>query len=178
MSGPLAGSRILGSFEEEHELLTLTFETIVYNGESFDIDAVALDPDTTLPGLVSEVDHRYLKRIVLPMAAAFVEGAASAISESGRTTITIEGEQVAEETEETDTGQEIATGVEEAGQELREILDEMADDTEVMVRVAAGTPMGILFLEPVIEGGSEDGAAQVGEEFQNQGPGAIVGGPS
>ena len=153
-SGPLKGSRILGTFEEQNEYLTLTFNTVVYEGESIAIDAVALDPDTTLPGIVTDVDHRYFKRIILPAAAAFVEGAASAIAESGLTTVTVEGDVVAEETEETDNEQEIASGIEEAGQKLGEIIDEMAEDTQVMVRVAAGTPIGILFLEPVTKGGA------------------------
>ena len=152
-SGPLRGSRILGTFEEQNEYLTLTFDTVVYEGESIGIDAVALNPDTTLPGLVTEVDHRYFKRIVLPAAAAFVEGAASAIAESGLTTVTVEGDVVAEETDETDSEQEIASGIEEAGQELGEIIDEIADNTQVLVRVAAGTPIGVLFLEPVTQGG-------------------------
>lgn len=149
MSGPLKGSRILGTFEEQSELLTLNFDTIVYEEQSLSVDAVALDPDTTLAGMATEVDHRYFKRIILPAAAAFVEGAANAIAESGRTTITIEGETVAESEEEADSEQEIASGVEEAGQELREILDEMDDDVEVLVRIEAGTPIGVLFLESV-----------------------------
>ena len=149
MSGPLKGNRILGTFEEQNELLTLSFDTIVYEEESLTIDAVALDPETTLPGMATEVDHRYFQRIVLPAAAAFVEGMASAISESGLTTVTVEGDTVAEETEDTDTEQEVAAGVEEAGQEIGEILDDLADDVEVLVRIEAGTPIGVLFLEPV-----------------------------
>lgn len=148
-SGPLSGSRMLGSFQVENDLIRLTFNVIVIDGQSYPIDAIALDPATTLPGMATDVDHRYLQRIVLPAAAAFIEGAASAISESGRTNVTIEGDTVAEETEETDTEQEIATGIEEAGQEIRDIVEEMNEDTEPLVIIASGTPMGILFLEPV-----------------------------
>ena len=151
LSGPLSGSRILGSFEKEKELLTLNFDTIIVKGISIDVEAVAIDPDTTLPAMATDVDHHYLARVVLPMASAFVTGMASAISESGRTNITIQGETVAEETEETDSEQEVASGIDEAGQKLSEIIDETADDIEVTVRVEAGTPMGILFLEPVIQ---------------------------
>lgn len=149
MSGPLKGKRILGSFEVQSELLTLTFDTIVVDDENLSIDAVALDPNTTLPGLATEVDHRYFKRIILPAAAAFVEGLSNAISESGSTTITVSGENVTESTNDASNDQEVASGIEEAGQEIREILEEIADETEVLVRIAAGTPLGILFLEPV-----------------------------
>lgn len=150
MSGPLKGNRILGSFEAQRDVLTLTFNTVVVDGKSIAVDAIALDPDTTLPGLATEVDNRYLARVLLPAAAAFVEGAAEAVAESGRTTITIQGETVAQETSEADDEEEIASGIEEAGQELREIIDEEVDDIEPMIRIDVGTPMGILFLEPVV----------------------------
>ena len=154
-SGPLSGNRVIGSFSVEKDLLVLNFETIIVNGESIAINAIALDPTTTLPGMATEVNHRYLQRIVLPMAAAFVEGAASAIAESGTTTITIDSGAAVESEADADSDQEIATGVQEAGEELREILDEMSGDIEILVRIDAGTPIGILFLEPVIEGKEE-----------------------
>lgn len=150
-SGPLSGSRVLGTFSKQKELLTIKFETVIVDGVSIDIDAVAIDPKTTLPAVATDVDHHYLMRVALPMAAAFVEGMASAISESGLTTVTVEGDTVAEETEDTSTEQDVASGIDEAGQKLREILDETADEIEVTVRVEAGTPVGILFLEPVIK---------------------------
>lgn len=150
-SGPLSGSRVLGTFSKQKELLTIKFQTVIVDGVSIDIDAVAVDPKTTLPALATDVDHHYLMRVALPMAAAFVEGLASAISTSGLTTVTVEGDTVAEETEDTSTEQDVASGIEEAGQKLREILDETADEIEVTVRVEAGTPVGILFLEPVIK---------------------------
>jgi intracellular multiplication protein IcmE len=159
MSGPLKGNRILGTFEEQEELLTLNFDTVVVDGESISIDAVALDPDTTLPGMATEVDHRYLRRIVLPAAAAFVEGMASAISESGATTVTVSSggdTTTTEDTSEQGDEQEVSAGIEEAGQELREILEDMASDTKIMVKIHAGTPMGILFLEPVIKDKPEE----------------------
>ncbi len=150
MSGPLKGSRILGSFVESNELLTLNFDTIVFEEESFSIDAIALDPATTLPGLATEVDHRYFKRVILPAAAAFVGGIADAIAETDTNTVTVQGDTVISESQALDAKQEVAAGIAEAGQEVRTIIDEIANDTEVLVRIAAGTPLGILFLEPVI----------------------------
>lgn len=170
VSGPLKGSRILGTFEEKEELLTLNFDTVVVNDESISIDAVALDPKTTLPAMATEVDHRYFKRIILPAAAAFVQGVASAVAESGTTTITIQGETVAESEEEKSNEQEIATGVEEAGQALQDILTEMADNTKVMVKIHAGTPIGVLFLEPVVKQ-SDQAAAPAAPQYL---PGTVI----
>lgn len=152
-SGPLSGSRLLGEFKATDEYLVLTFKTVVVDGVSQSVDAVGLDPDTTLTGLATEVDHRYWKKIVLPAAAAFVEGLASAISESGTTSITIQGDTTSTTTDTggKDSGQKVASGIEEAGKELKKLLDKEAGDTKTLIRVEAGTPLGVLFLEPVME---------------------------
>lgn len=156
VSGSLEGSRMIGDFEVQKDFLTLNFNTIVIDGESYGIDAIALNPSTSLPGMATEVDRRYLQRILLPAAAAFVEGAAEAISESGLTTVTVEGDTVTEETEDADTEQEISAGIEEGAAELRSIIDEEVGEVQVLIRIAAGTPMGVLFLEPVTVPGNPD----------------------
>jgi len=161
-SGPLKGNRILGTFQEQNELLTLRFNTVVIDGKSQSIDAIALDPNTSLGGMATEVDHRYFKRILLPMAADFVEGAARAISDSGRTNVTIQGETVTESTNDTTTEEEIASGIEEAGDSMSNIIEQIAANTRVMVRIAAGTPMGVLFMSPVIEQNADANQSNTG----------------
>lgn len=152
VTGPLRGSRVLGAFKVQEELLVLTFNTIVRDGISTGIDAIALDPGTTLPAMATEVDHRYLKRVVLPAAAAFIEGTAEAIADSGTTTITISGDTTSStQSNDTDSGQEVSAGIEEAAGEVSDLLDEEADRTKILVKVHAGTPMGLLFLQPVLK---------------------------
>lgn len=151
LSGPLKGARVLGEFQVQKKYLTLTFNTLVLDDQTIPINAVALDPETTLPGMATHVNHRFFKRVILPAAAAFVEGAAEAISESGRTTITVDGDTVTSSTDDADEEQEIASGIEEAGEELGDILDDIADDTEILIKVAKGTPLGLLFIESVLE---------------------------
>lgn len=89
VSGPLSGSKLIGSFTVVDDYLTLSFETVVVDGESYSVSAVGLDPGTTLPGMATEVRHRYFKRVVLPAAAAFVESFADAIAQTDQTEITI-----------------------------------------------------------------------------------------
>lgn len=153
VSGPYAGSRMIGEFEATDNFLVLTFSTIVIDGVGRQTAAIAIDPDTSLPGVITEIDRRYFKRVILPMAAAFVEGLTGAIAQSGSTTITISdaGTTQSQTNEDLDSEQEVASGLEEAGQALREILEEEADSTVPMLRVKAGTPLGILFVEPVTE---------------------------
>lgn len=153
VSGPLRGARVLGSFSSTDEYLVLNFSMVVIDGIDYPVQAVAIDPETTLPGVITEIDRRYFKRIVLPMAASFVEGLTNAISESGTTSVFISDSNVTQSTEDKDSRQEVASGVSEAGQTLKEILDEEADSTQPMLRVAAGTPLGILFVMPVVDTG-------------------------
>ena len=157
VSGPLKGWKLLGKFTvlDDIELLGITFAIAVNEeGKQYEIDAVMLNPDTGLAAMRTDVDHRYIRRIVLPAAAEFISGYASAIADSGRTSVSVSGETVTTSEEETDDKQEVATGVEEAADEISEILDDLAE-VPVQIVIAAGTPIGIFFVENVEE--SEEG---------------------
>lgn len=158
VTGPLAGSRVIGSFSVEDEYLVIEFKSVVVDGRSVPIEAVAVDPDTNLTGVVTEVDHRYFKRLVLPVAANFVEGLAGAIAQT-QTTTNVTGDVVVVDNTDLDTKEEIATAIEDAGEELSDFLDQEANRTKILVKVAAGTPIGILFTSPVIEGLPDDSRA-------------------
>lgn len=152
VTGPLKGARIIGSFSETYNYLTLNFNTIVLDGVDYAANGIALDPNTTLPGVVTEIDRRYFTRVVLPTAAAFVTGLTSAIADSGTTSITIAGDTTTTTTSNSDrtNDQEVALGIEQAGEEIADLIDEEADRIKPMLRVAAGTPIGILFITPVV----------------------------
>jgi len=153
LTGHFEGSKILGSFSREDEKLVLEFDKIVKDGKTYPVSGVAVDPNTSLPGLATEVDHRYFKRILLPAASKFIEGVAEAVTEGGSTNVisSTTGETISEEQEDLDLNQELLKGVSEASTIVTDILLEEGESTEIMVRVAAGTPIGILFVDPVYE---------------------------
>jgi len=159
-TGPLRGGRLLGTFDSTDNFITLNFNTIVLDGVDYSATAVAIDPDTTLPGMVTDIDKRYFKRVLLPGAAAFVTGFTDAIANSGRTSVTISGDSVTESTsnENLSSDQEVASGLAEAGEEFGDILDDVADDIEPLLRIRAGTPIGVLFTSAVTE--NAQGATQ------------------
>lgn len=166
--GPLSGSRVIGNFSIEQELLVLNFNTIVIDGVSQRMNAVAVDPGTAMTGMATDVDLRLVRRVLLPGVAAFIEGAAQAISDSGRTTITVEGGAAVSAEDDADNEQEIASGIEEAGREARRILDQFGRQTNILVRVEAGTPIGILLIEPVFDPSEAPNASgQFGSGFNN-----------
>lgn len=152
-SGPLKGGRLIGGFAETERYVTITFTTLVLNGISYPVNAVAIDPGTTLPGLATDIDNRYLKRVILPAAAEFITGLTEAIAESGTTTVTVSGDTTTTTTSNAnqDNDQEVATGIAAAGEEIGDILDEMADQTRRLIRVRAGTAIGVLFIQPVTD---------------------------
>lgn len=151
VSGPLSGSRMLGTFETREELLVLTFNSIVIDGVVHSTEALALDPDTASAGLVTDIDRRYFRRIVLPAAAAFIEGLGSAVAEAGSSSVTVEGDTVIEEEENLDTEEEIYKGLEEAASKVGEVLDEEASGIQPQIKVRAGVPMALLFVQPVTD---------------------------
>ena len=168
MSGPFQGSRILGTFQATHDYLTLNFSSISIDGVTIGINAVAIDPNTTLPGMVTEIDRRYFSRIILPMAAEFVTGLADAVSDSGRTSVTITGETVATSTQNASREEEVASGIKEAGDAASDLIEQEAAAIQPLLRVAAGTPLGILFVAPVVE---SQGNTQIQPASQGAGAG-------
>lgn len=169
VTGPFKGARMVGSFETTYDYLTLNFNTIILDGVDYSANAVAIDPETTLPGLVTEIDRRYFTRIVLPIAGEFISGFADAISESGTTTITVSGDTTTQTTSNNrDNDQEVASGVATAGKELSSILQEIKDNNPPLLRVEAGTPMGILFVDSVTDDEDEEvaGPYQKLQDFQ------------
>ncbi len=168
VTGPFAGGRAIGSFERREKYLILTFSTLSHKGVTYNIDAIAVDPNTTLTGMSTDVDYRLFSRIILPAAARFIEGLGSAIADTGNTTVTVNGETVVQDFNDLNTREELYNGVEEASRELGDFLEEQGDGTEILVRVEAGAPVGILFLEPVFDNSVNTGVP----EQQN-----VLGGP-
>jgi intracellular multiplication protein IcmE len=150
-SGQFSGGKLLGKFSSQEEYLVITFDTLVTKkGTSIPVNAYAIDPATSLTGVATDVDHRYLKRIILPAAAKFVEGLGEAYSETTETS-----SQNATTTTTTstnlDTKQEFGKAVADAASTVGEVLSEEGKNTKPLVIVAAGTPLGILFMSPITD---------------------------
>ncbi len=150
LTGKLKGARVLGNFEYTEEYLVVRFTTAVLGNLEYRIDAVALDPDTTLTGVATDVDNHYFKRIVLPAAGAFISGFASARAQTATSSTTTSGGQVVQDTEEATDEEQVYKGIENAADKIQEVLDK-AGDVRPTVTLAANTPVGILFLQSVRE---------------------------
>lgn len=151
VSGPLRGARLIGDFTVKGKYLVLQFDSIVIDGINQPVSAIAIDPNTTLPGVASEVNNRYFSRVLLPAAARFLEGVGSAIAEDSQTTVTVSRDTVIQEQSNLDFEQEVGRGVEAGFEEIADFMEKEANGIRRLVRVQRGTPVGIFFTEPVLE---------------------------
>lgn len=170
-SGPFTGGRLIGNFATEDEYLTMQFTTLVTKkGTSIPIQAIAVNPDTSLQGMATDVDHRYFSRIILPAAAKFIEGMGNAIAQT-TTTVSQSSSSTTSSTQDLDTKQELGKAGAEATSKLSEFLDDEGSKQKVLVRVRAGTPIGIIFMQKVTERMilQARGEVQEAENQMNQG---------
>jgi intracellular multiplication protein IcmE len=88
VTGELKGSRLVGEFTVENEVVVVKFNKISVPSvpNSLPLEAYAIDPDTARTALAHEVDNHYLLRYGSLFASSFLSGLGSAISSSGSQT--------------------------------------------------------------------------------------------
>jgi len=153
VSGPLKGARVIGQFQVASgysDYLTLSFKLADLKGTDYRINAIALDPDTTLGAMATEVDQRYMMRVVLPAAAGFLQGFASALGQ-GNSSITTNGTSTIIEQSTKSVQQGEYNGLSNAAQSAAQFFQNQANNTKPLIRVATGTPMGIFFIDTVTD---------------------------
>jgi intracellular multiplication protein IcmE len=168
VSGPLAGARAVGGFQVSQgyeKYLVLKFSLADKKGKDYSINAIALDPNTTLGGMATEVDERYFVRVVLPAAAGFLQGMGQALGQ-GNTSITTSGDTTSTTIASNGFRQGVYNGLGQASQTMGQFFQNQANLTKPLVRVASGTPIGMFFVAPVYEPGSS-GASAVNATQQN-----------
>lgn len=150
LSGPLKGGRVIGGFKVSDDYLVLQFTTLSINGRAYKINAIALDPNTTLGGMATEVDHRYFSRLVLPAAASFISRFGDVISQPEQTTTVSNGTVVISQGKQS-TRDALFAGAGDAADQLSDFVDQEANRIRPLVRVASNTPIGIFFIEHVTD---------------------------
>ncbi len=151
MSGPFTGARAIGTFEVTREYLILHFTKLSYHKKDYQIDALAIDPNTTLGALVTEKDNRYFTRVILPSAAAFLEGFGSAIGSSPTTIVNSNGDAIVLQSTRQGVKEGIYRGISESANTVGGFLRDEAAATKPLIRVATGTPMGLFFVNSMTD---------------------------
>ncbi|HCM83570.1 MAG TPA: hypothetical protein DIS76_03280 [Rhodospirillaceae bacterium] len=150
LSGPLKGGRLIGAFKVSDDYLVIQFTTLSIHGRSYPVNAIALDPNTTLGGMATEVDQRYFSRLVLPAAASFISRFGDVISQPEQTTTVSDGTVVISQGKQS-TKDALYAGAGDAASQLSDFVDDEANRIRPLVRVASNTPIGIFFTEPVTD---------------------------
>lgn len=156
VSGPLKGSRIIGSFSlpSNADKMIITFNTLSMPSQkkTISISAYAIDPNTGRTALSSSTNHHYLLKYGSLFASTFIQGLGNAF-QSADTTISIGGNGTSTNTTITNgqnrtLTQNAVIGLATLGQAwAQEAKKGMSVPTTV--QVYSGTSIGILFLQDV-----------------------------
>lgn len=149
VAGPFKGARLLGSFERSDDNLRITLNSMSRpEYGTVDIDAIAVNPNNASVGLATYVNNHYLQRFGGLILGGFVEGFGAAVAQSGQTSVVSPFGSVTTTNDGYSTEEQLliaaGAGAAAAGSEIKELAN-----TEITVRVAAGTPIGVLFLSDV-----------------------------
>lgn len=145
VTGPLAGARLIGSMKTANETIVVQFTTLSIPGAkgSFRINTYAVDPDSSNTGLASDVNHHYLARYGLGLAAAFISGYGEAVQSLGSSSVVSNGTVVS--TSDLNNKQIAESALGKVGQKLGSNIDR---DTNIptTVKVNSGISIGVLFM--------------------------------
>ncbi len=149
--GPLNHARLLGTAQRRGDLMGVSLTQLNWQGRTLPVDAVLVSPETRETAVASSVDHHYGARLLYPSLAAVASGAGQAIALSGSSQAT-SAFGTAGIYKNLNTGEIIGVGVGAAGNNLQQVLNEMAPKGPT-VKLDAGVPVGVMFLKDVVDKG-------------------------
>lgn len=150
VEGPLKGAKLLGklSLVKDQDRISLSFNLMNRDDweHSKSVSAFAIDPDTARTVMASSVNHHYLTRYGAMMAASFLTGYSSAITQAGTSTTGIFGTSTTHPN--LSPGNRIAVGLGQIGTQLTNVVQTYVN-TPTTVKINSGVGLGILFMGDV-----------------------------
>ena len=155
VGGKLSGSRLIGTFSQNDDVMFLEFNTLVYpNGDTTNIDAAAVDPADGTTGLATSVDHFFFERFVVAGAAAFLDEFADQFSDTESSIIISVGgggTTTQETSAEASFEESLVAGL---GDAAEVVVDETERNrgkySRPEVTIAQGTLFGLMFLQELV----------------------------
>jgi hypothetical protein len=152
-AGPLRGATMIGSFQRESGYLSIRLKTMEWHGLSWSTNAVAIDPNTSLPAVRSAVDNHTISRYAALLGGAFLgalQGYGQAIAQSGQTTVQTVGNAATLTANPTMTPHQalIIAGATAAGTAAQTVGQSVSQgwNQSPTVTLSAGTGVGVLFI--------------------------------
>jgi intracellular multiplication protein IcmE len=147
-SGPIAGDRMVGSFERQDERLVIHINSIIHQGQVISCDGVVIAPDTMEASVATGVDEHYLSRVILPAAAAFVQGLGQAIATTSNQVAVLSPLGGATTATNLNFRQQLGVGAGVAGAQVGTFLNQAAPKGPT-VTLDANVGVGVMFLTDV-----------------------------
>lgn len=152
ISGPLKGTRLIGSMQNVGEKVVLQFSTanMPNLSTSVKMSGVAVDPDTTRTALASDVNHHYFLRYGVMLGAAFLQGWANAIGRQNTTVSTSPFGGTTVTQGDLTSGQINKQALGQVGQQLANNVSQETQNMKPTVKVDSGIAIGILMMEDLV----------------------------
>ena len=147
-SGPIAGDRMVGSFERQDDRLIIHISSIVHQGQVISCDGVVIAPDTMEASVATGVDEHYLSRVILPAAAAFIQGLGQAIATTSNSVSVLSPLGGATTATNLNFRQQLGVGAGTAGAQVGTFLNQAAPKGPT-VTLDANVGVGVMFLTDV-----------------------------
>ncbi len=147
-SGPIAGDRMVGSFERQDDRLIIHISSIVHQGQVISCDGVVIAPDTMEASVATGVDEHYLSRVILPAAAAFIQGLGQAIATTSNSVQVLSPLGGATTATNLNLRQQLGVGAGTAGAQVGTFLNQAAPKGPT-VTLDANVGVGVMFLTDV-----------------------------
>ena len=147
-SGPIAGDRMIGSFERQNDRLVIHISSIVHQGQTIGCDGVVVAPDTMEASVATGVDEHYMSRIILPAAAAFVQGLGQALATTSNSTAVLSPFGGATTTTNLNFHQQLGVAAGAAAGQIGSVLNQEAPKGPT-VTLDADVGVGVMFLSDV-----------------------------
>ncbi len=148
-SGPIAGDRMKGSFEQKDNRLVVLLNTLTHDGQDIPIQAIVVTPDTMETTVASRVEEHYIERFALPAAAAFVSGLGQAELQSNTSSVLSPFGGASGFTR-LNLPQQLGVAAGAAGAQIGQTLQQSVPK-KATVYLDANTPVGVVFLSTVNE---------------------------
>ena len=148
-TGPIAGDRMTGTFARQNDRLVIHVNTVVHDGQSIGVDGLVIAPDTMEASVASGVDEHYVSRIILPAAAAFVQGLGQALATTSNTAAVISPFGGIITATNLNFQQQLGVAAGTAAGQIGSVLQQQAPKGPT-VTLDANVAIGVMFLTPVV----------------------------
>ena len=170
VAGPLAGARVIGSFETARAGLVIKFTTMTVPADdesgtiTTSINAIAVSSDNLTSGMETSYNSHFVTNLGVTFVAGFAQGFGQAIAQSG-STVTNTGTGLSVITNPTLTlSQELASATGTAAGAAGSQFQQMYGNRPPTIKLAAGTPFALVFL------GADTGVNAAQQQLQTVNP--------